>query len=123
MPAVAPLVLRGFGRKPRIIGRALVEAFRIVRELAAKARGAAAGVKSAAQDVKTATKDVLIIVKASLSEVNGNDIAGLEGSARGYLKDVDIVVTAKVLLSTVSNAIKEIFIRANKVSFRRLRRK
>ena len=113
------IVTRGFGDKHRIVTRGYGS---FIEQILDAAEKAAKIVGSAAKEVASDLKEKIIIVRASLVEVNDKRIENIRGADKGALKDLDVTVTAKVLISRVYKGLKEIFIRATNIRSSRHRR-
>jgi len=113
------IVTRGYGQGSRIVtrgyGSILDAIFDSAEEIAKRARGAA-------KDVAKDLRDKYVVVRAALVEVNSKEIMNIKGSDKNSMAEVNVTVTAKVLISRVYKTLKEIFIRATNVKSSRHRR-
>jgi hypothetical protein len=113
------IVARGFGQGSRIVTRgygtildAILDA---VSEVVKRASGTA---KVVTRDLK----DKYVTVRATLIEVNRKEIINVSGTDKGNIQELDVTVSAKVLISRVYKTLREIFIRATNIRSNRHRR-
>ena len=108
------IVTRGFGEKHRIVTRGYGSFFEVVKDLVRKTG-------SAAKDVKENARKIYVIVRASIKEVNGEEVRKIKGVDSGIIDVSSLTVIAKVVFSRVYTGLKEIFIRATNATSKRHR--
>ena len=109
------IVTRGMGSNSRLITRGY--GFGI----AALVEDVVKSVKGSAKEAKEQVERTLVVIRATLAEVNDKEIDAVKGTAKGVIEPTNLTVTAKVIFSGVYKGLKEIFIRALSVSSKRHR--
>jgi len=113
---VNSIVTRGMGSNTRLITRGYG-----IGIAAALVKDVVKAVKGSAKEAKEQVERTLVVVRAALVEANNNEIKNVEGTSKGIISSTNLVVTAKVIFSSVRKGLKEIFIRALSVSSKRHR--
>lgn len=113
------IVTRGFGSDSTIVTRGFGGVIAAAKEVA---KDIIRKTGSAAKDAQESLQRAYVVVRASLKEVNGEQIKGRKGVDSGFLETSSFTVTSKLLFSNVYKSIKEIFIRATTASSKRHRR-
>ncbi len=113
------IVTRGFGQGSRIATRGYGTILDVIADAAKEIVKRA---KGAAKEVTRDLKDKYVTVRASLVEVNKKQIVNISGADKNNMRDLDVTVSAKVLISRVYKTIKVIFIRATNIRSSRHRR-